>query len=83
MEGINFTNKAQKIVMQAQNLARDMGQQHIDALHLLFAILSDNDNIVFTLLNKLNVDIEDLQKKIRSALGQIPTITSNKAAGQF
>jgi len=83
MDGINFTNKAQKIVMQAQNLARDMGQQHIDALHLLFAILSDNDNIVFTLLNKLNVDVEDLQKKVRSALGQIPTITNDKAVGQF
>jgi len=57
MENINFTNKAQKTVMQAQNLAGDMGQQHIDALHLLFAILSDNDSIVFTLLNKLNVSI--------------------------
>lgn len=83
MENINFTNKAQKIVMQAQNLARDMGQQHIDAMHLLFAILSDNDNIVFTLLNKLNVDIEDLQKKVRTALSQIPTIPEGQIEGQF
>ena len=83
MENINFTNKAQKIVMQAQNLARDMGQQHIDAMHLLFAILSDNDNIVFTLLNKLNVDIEDLQKKVRTALSQIPTLSEGQPAGQF
>ena len=83
MDGINFTNKAQKIVMQAQNMARDMGQQHIDALHLLFAILSDNDNIVFTLLNKLNVDVEDLQKKVRIALGQIPTVSTGHPMGQF
>ena len=84
MENINFTNKAQKTVMQAQNLASDMGRQDIDALHLLFAILSDNDSIVFTLLNKLNVDTEDLQKKVRSALSQIPTASNNsRPMGQF
>jgi len=63
MDGINFTNKAQKVVMHAQNLARDMGQQHVDALHVLSSILSDQDNIVLNYLNKINVDIEDLQKE--------------------
>ncbi|MFA5432468.1 MAG: AAA family ATPase [Candidatus Paceibacterota bacterium] len=83
MENINFTNKAQKIMGQAQNLAGDMGQYHIDALHVLFSILSDNDNIVLTLLNKLNVDTEDLQKKVRTALSQVPTITEGTVPGQF
>ncbi|MFA5714629.1 MAG: AAA family ATPase [Candidatus Paceibacterota bacterium] len=83
MDGINFTNKAQKIVMHAQNLARDMGQQHIDALHLLSSILSDQDNIVLNYLNKINVDIEDLVKKTRGALNQIPPASNTQPMGQF
>jgi len=83
MDGINFTNKTQKVVMHAQNLARDMGQQHIDALHLLFSILSDQDNIVLNYLNKINVDIDDLTRKIRGALNQIPPASNIQSMGQF
>ncbi|MDD5098438.1 MAG: AAA family ATPase [Candidatus Pacebacteria bacterium] len=83
MDGINFTNKAQKTLMQAQNLARDMGQQHIDALHLLHAMLSSEDSIVLTLLNKINIDIEDLAKKVKNGLGQIPASNENQYMGQF
>ncbi|HQH20447.1 MAG TPA: AAA family ATPase [Candidatus Pacearchaeota archaeon] len=83
MEGINFTNKAQKMVMSAQNLARDFGQQQIDALHLLLAIITDTDNIALNLLNRLGVNIEDLEKKTRAAIRQIPTIQNIQAIGQF
>ena len=83
MEGINFTNKAQKMVMNAQNLARDLEQQQIDALHLLLAIILDSDNIVINLLNRLSVDIDDLQKKTRAALKQIPPAQDTQAMGQF
>jgi len=83
MDGINFTNKAQKTLMQAQNMARDMGQQHIDALHLLYAMLTGDENIVLSLLSKVNLDIEDLLKKIRNGLGQIPVSNQNEYVGQF
>lgn len=83
MDGINFTNKAQKIVMHAQNLARDMGQQHVDALHVLSSILSDQDNIVLNYLNKINVDIEDLARKTKGALNQIPLSSNVQPIGQF
>jgi len=69
--------------MHAQNLARDMGQQHVDALHVLSSILSDQDNIVLNYLNKINVDIEDLAKKTRGALSQIPLSSNVQPMGQF
>lgn len=83
MDGINFTNKAQKTVMNAQNLARELGQQQIDALHLLMAILSDHDNIVLNLLNRLNIDIENLFKKVKASLNQIPSTPNAQAMGQL
>jgi ATP-dependent Clp protease ATP-binding subunit ClpB len=83
MDGINFTNKAQKMMMQAQNLSRDLGHQQIDALHLLYAIVSEQENIVTSLLNRLNVDMEDLIKKTRGALNQVPPAPENQPPGQF
>ncbi|MDD4409154.1 MAG: AAA family ATPase [Candidatus Pacebacteria bacterium] len=83
MDGINFTNKAQKMVMSAQNLARELGQQQIDALHLLMAILSDGDNIVTNLLSRLNVDTEHLFKRVKASLNQIPSTNNPQAMGQL
>lgn len=83
MDGINFTNKAQRTVMQAQNTARDMGHQQIDAMHLLYAIVSDSENIVISLLNRLNVDIEDLRKKLKAGLSQVPVVSTPQTVGQF
>jgi len=83
MDGINFTNKAQKIMMQAQNLAGSMGHQQIDALHLLLVVISDSENIVVSLLNRLNIDIEDLIRKTKVGLNQVPEAPKNQLPGQF
>lgn len=71
------------MVMNAQNLARELGQQQIDALHLLTAILSDSDNIVLNLLNRLGVDIEHLLKRARASLNQIPSSSGAQSMGQL
>ena len=70
--------------MTAQNMAREMDQQHIDALHLLLAIILDNkDNIVLNYLDSINIDVTDLHKKITSALSRIPAASQSQPMGQF
>ena len=83
MQGANFTNKAQKIIMASQNLAKELGQQQVDGLHLLFVILLDSDNIVLNILEKLSVDINDLKKRTQSAINRLPKIKAVEVAGQF
>jgi ATP-dependent Clp protease ATP-binding subunit ClpB len=60
----NFTNKAQEAIMTAQSLAQEKGQQQIDALHLLLALLFQEGSVVITILQKLGVDIETLHSII-------------------
>jgi ATP-dependent Clp protease ATP-binding subunit ClpB len=83
MNGSNFTHKTQEAIMLAQSIAREKGQQQIDALHLLLALLSQEESVVLTVLNKLGVDIENLKKKTKSALSAIPTIAVPQSFGQF
>ena len=79
----NFTNKAQEAILSAQDTARSLGQQQIDALHLLLALVSQEGSVVLTLLQKIGVDLETLKKKTKAALDKIPIIASPQAFGQF
>ncbi len=81
--GANFTNKAQDVIMQAQQLAQEKGQQQIDALHLLYSLLSQDGSIVITILQKLGVDIDNLKKKVEFQITKIPVIPSPQTFGQF
>ncbi|MGD0576679.1 MAG: AAA family ATPase [Candidatus Staskawiczbacteria bacterium] len=83
MNGNNFTNKAQDALMQAQQLSQEKGQQQIDALHLLSALLSQEGSIIITILQKLGVDVEALVKKVDAQIAKIPANISQQAFGQF
>jgi ATP-dependent Clp protease ATP-binding subunit ClpB len=83
MHGGNFTTKAQEAIMSAQNIARSKEQQQIDAVHLLQALLSQEESVVLNLLEKMGLDIENLKKKSAEVLEKIPTGSSPKTFGQF
>ncbi len=83
MIGPNLTHKAQEAILLAQDTARQRGQQQIDALHLLFALLSQEESVVLTLLQKLGTDIDGLKNKIESGLKGISTVSTPQTFGQF
>ena len=79
----NFTHKAQEAILSAQNIAQEKGQQQIDALHLLSALLSQEEGLVLNLLQRLGTDIEGLIKKTKAAIEKIPIIAAPKSFGQL
>ena len=83
VQGGDFTHKAQEAVLKAQSIARAKNQQQIDALHLLAALLEQEESVVYVILQKLQVDIDDLKRKVEDAINRIPPITGGQAFGQF
>jgi len=81
--GGEFTHKSQEAIMKAQSLARQKGHRQIDALHLLYSLLEQDESIVLTLLEKLQVDIEDLKRKTESQLNRIISLSGERGFGQF
>jgi len=69
--------------MSAQGIAQEKGQQQIDALHLLYSLLSQEGSIILTILQKMGVDVEILKKKIENQITKIPTILTPQSFGQF
>ena len=79
----NFTNKAQEVILASQSVAQERGQQQIDALHLLYSLLSQEESVVLNVLQRLGVDIEGIKRKTKTALDKIPVISAPQAFGQF
>jgi len=83
IQGGDFTHKAQEAMLKAQAIAREQGQQQIDALHLLNSLLNQEGSIVLTVLRNIQVDIDDLKEKTRKAISQIPFLSNPSGTGQF
>jgi len=68
--------------LKSQSLARKRGQQQIDALHLLYSLLSQEGSIVLNLLTSLGIDLEDLKNKTKNSLDKISSIITPQVFGQ-
>lgn len=81
--GQEFTHRAQEAIIRAQEVAKKMGQQQVDALHLLYVLASQEGTVVITLLRKLGIDLEDLKKRVSFALAKIPAREDFMFSSQF
>ncbi|MCL4522646.1 MAG: ATP-dependent chaperone ClpB [Acidobacteria bacterium] len=74
-----LTLKAQEALQAAQEVASLHGQQQIEPLHVLAALLAQREGIVAPLLGKLGVHADSLAAGTESALERLPKVSG---AGQ-
>src|SRR3989338_4190639 len=51
-----FTTKAKEVIRKAHDLAIERGQNHVNPIHLLAALLLQEESIVISILEKMDVD---------------------------
>ena len=69
-----FTIKAQEAVQRAVDLAADRGNPQTTPVHLLFALLSEQEGIVRPLLEKIGVDRGHLERIIEAEISHLPKV---------
>ena len=52
----HFTTKAKEAIRRAHEFAIERGQNHVSSLHLLTALLTQEESMVISILDKLDVD---------------------------
>jgi ATP-dependent Clp protease ATP-binding subunit ClpB len=52
----NFTTKAKEAVRRAHELAIERGQNHVSPLHLLAALVLQEESLVFSILDRMEID---------------------------
>ncbi|MEM8943755.1 MAG: ATP-dependent chaperone ClpB [Planctomycetota bacterium] len=71
-----LTIKAQEALRQGQELAADAGNPQIEPLHLLAALLAEQDGIVRPLFERIGVNQAQLQQIVTAELGHLPQSNS-------
>jgi ATP-dependent Clp protease ATP-binding subunit ClpB len=51
-----FTTKAKEAIRRAHELAIERGQNHVSSIHLLAALVLQEESVVISILDKMNVD---------------------------
>lgn len=64
----NFTTKAKEAIRRSHELAIERGQNQVNPLHLMAALLLQEDSLVFAILEKLEIDVVHLSDNIIDAL---------------
>jgi len=78
-----LTIKSQEAVQAAQRLAERKGNQQLDAEHLLWALLEDEDSVASQILKKLGVNTKALQQDVEEAIERFPKVIGATPLGQI
>jgi len=80
MDFNKLTQKLQEAVAAAQSLASGSGHQEIDNLHLLKALLQQQEGLLPRLLQKMNVPVAEMLRSTDELLGRKPSISGSGAS---
>ena len=76
MDPNRLTIKSQEALTAAQDRARRLGHQQVDADHLLLALLEQQDGLAPRILNRLEVDVGALRTRIQGDLERRPKVST-------
>jgi ATP-dependent Clp protease ATP-binding subunit ClpB len=66
-----FTTKSQEAIQLAHQYAQSRGLQNVEPVHLLAALLDQEDGVVLSILKKLQTDIAGLRGQIQATMGSV------------
>ncbi|MDB5265779.1 MAG: ATP-dependent chaperone ClpB, ATP-dependent Clp protease ATP-binding subunit ClpB [Parcubacteria group bacterium] len=64
----NFTTKAKEAIKRAHELAIERGQNHVSPLHLLTALIHQEESLVFSVLDRMDIDTMELSDTLLESL---------------
>ena len=80
----NFTTKAKQAIQQAHEFAVERGQNHVTAMHMLAALTLQDESIIASMLEGMNVDTLLLSEHILDKLeGEVETADTLSASFQL
>jgi ATP-dependent Clp protease ATP-binding subunit ClpB len=74
-----FTVKSQEAVQAASGIASEHGNPELLTLHLLAALLADQESIVVPVLEKVGVPTAQLRTKVDEAIAKLPKVSGASA----
>ena len=71
----NFTIKSQEIVQKAIDITRSAGQQQIEPVHILMAMISESESILNFIFQKLGVSLATVSQAVDRDIASLPKVS--------
>lgn len=73
-----FTQKSIEAVNQCEKIAYDHGHQEIDQEHFLYSLLTINDSLIASLLEKMGINKETFLSQVQELLNKKPKVSGGQ-----
>jgi len=77
----NYTLKSQEALQRAHNIAIENGQQALEPIHLLVSLLSQEDGIIPTIVDKITTQESNLRQELDQIFETLPKSPSVPSGG--
>ncbi len=74
-----FTQKSIEAVNQCEKIAYDHGHQEIDQEHFLYSLLTIDDSLIASLLEKMGINKETFLSQVQELLNKKPKVSGGQA----
>lgn len=74
----NFTIKSQEVVQKAVQIAQSNQNQVLEPVHLLKAVMSDDDSVVKFVFQKLDVTATMIERSLDEQLSRLPKVSGGE-----
>ncbi len=71
----NLTQKSREAMLKAQETALEYGHQEIRPIHLLHALVHQENGLIPSLLKKMNIDTAKVENAVEKELSSIPSVS--------
>lgn len=78
-----YTQNGQSAVLEAQNIARENGNQSLDPEHLNLALLTQKDGLIPRLMEYMEIDKNAITKSVSLAVEKLPKVSGTGAEGMY
>ena len=79
----SLTIKAQEALQGSVSLAKERGQQAVEPMHLLSALIAEDDSLSAFLLGRVGVNARSLREEVRKALEALPRVSGGNGEQYF
>ena len=74
MNAEKLTQKSREAISAAQSVAVEHSHQQIDQIHLLYALVSQENGLIGSLIQKMNIDKNAVLKAVEDKINSMPSV---------
>lgn len=79
----NFTQKAAEAIIEAQELALSNSNQEIDSIHLLSALLTQEEGIIPKIFTLMGKDVEEIEREVLVEINKLSKVAGENVSNVY